>query len=300
MNFFLLIALLTGLGSTADLSVWEFDGSCEPHRVAIQKAYNDAEIMAVKAQEDFKMLSSARPAYPAGRTQRISNWDRVSRAVVNMFGFVPNPRGHDTKEAHYSNVMYVFDRMVKTLQQGEMVPEKGYGGLKPLMVCTEDVFTWVGQDDADPHDPARRPLHESRPDVVKGGHVGAWVYKKRYFAQLKKDSVGICRKNKWAVTLTRFDFLILCPKSFTGEMAQTASAVDAKNGVKVSDSLDTFGHTSLSRVMVHEFAHWFGSDGKGAPGDRQAFKYATRGANAALFSSYRSTDGRQKWRLRLP
>ncbi|KAH7127981.1 hypothetical protein B0J13DRAFT_454057 [Dactylonectria estremocensis] len=270
MKVSLLFGFLTGLGWAADLNVWDFDDSCTPHHDALEKAYNDAERMAVKAQQDLETLQDQRPEYPAGRVNNISNWDRIARAVTNMFGFVPDKGGHSPTEEHYSNVLYVFDRMVTTLHENKMVPENGYGGLKPLMVCGDDMWTWVGRDDTDPNDAAQRPLHESRADDIQTAHSGAWVYKNRYLAAVNKDSsVGICRPGIWAVTLMRFDLLIFCPPSFSEEVAQTPSAVDARDGIKIGDKLDTFGHTSLSRIMVHELAHWFGSDGAGGMSNRR-------------------------------
>ncbi|KAF4449377.1 hypothetical protein F53441_7356 [Fusarium austroafricanum] len=260
--------LLTGFGLAADLSVWDWDESCQTsERVdAFQKAYNDAEILAVKAQQDLDFIRGARPDFMSDMR---TNWDRISRAVTNMFGFVPNRAGHDPNEEHYANVRYVFDRMVRTLHDGQMVPEKGYSGFKPLLVCDESQFVWVGRDDKDPHDPAGRPLRESRSHEIGDTTDGAWVYKNRYLVNSNKQNTpGICRPGTFAVTLTRYDFVIFCPPSFTANVAQTKSAVDAKDSISEGNTLDSFSMTSLPRVMVHEFAHFFGGDGTGGPENR--------------------------------
>lgn len=159
--------------------------------------------------------------------------------------------------------------MVKTLHSDEMIPANGYGGLKPLLLCDESKFFWVGRDDKDPYDPAGRLLRESRPKEMAGQTAGAWVYKKRYLVNaVKQASTGLCRPGVFAITLTRNDFIIFCPPSFKDEVAQTKSAVDAKDGVQKDDALDTYSATSLSRVMVHELAHWFGGDKTGGPENR--------------------------------
>jgi hypothetical protein len=163
----------------------------------------------------------------------------------------------------------VYDRMVKTLHNDEMIPANGYGGLKPLLLCDESKFVWVGRDDKDPHDPAGRPLRESRPKEMAGTKAGAWVYKKRYLVNgVKQPDTGLCRPGVFAVTLTRNDFIIFCPPSFQDPVASTKSAVDAKDSVQKDDVLDTYSATSLSRVMVHELAHWFGGAGNGGTDNR--------------------------------
>jgi hypothetical protein len=293
MKLLSLVAFLAGLSSAADLSVWELDESCEPHRDAIQKAYNDAEYMAAKAQEDLLTLLDPRPAYSKGTAERVRNWDRIARAVTNMFGFVPNKDGSKMDDKYYSDLMCkfmpyllqtlswldcetnisvdVFHRMTTTLRDGKMVPENGYGGLKPLMLCDRDKFTWVGAEDEDPKDPEKRPLKVSRSKDILPGHVGAWTYKDRYIgAQTKGNAVNLCNPGEWAITNTRLDFMIICPQSFGNEVAQTPSAVDVKDSDMTpnNDSLDKYGSKSLSRILIHELTHWFGGAGTGGLSNR--------------------------------
>jgi hypothetical protein len=160
--------------------------------------------------------------------------------------------------------------MVKTLHDGQMVPENGYsGGRKPLLMCDEKKWVWVGRDEKDPHDPQGRPLRESRSSEITPGISGAWVYKNRYLAVRSKAATpGLCRNGLWAVTLTGYDFIIFCDHAFGDQTANTRSAVDAKNTAARGDRLDSYSSTSLSRIMVHEFAHWFGADKTGGPGNR--------------------------------
>lgn len=195
--------------------------------------------------------------------------------------------------------------MVKTLHNDEMVPANGYGGLKPLLLCDESKFVWVGRDDKDPHDPAGRPLRESRPKEIGDAKAGAWVYKKRYLVNsVKQANTGLCRPGVFAVTLTRNDFIIFCPPSFEDPMAGTESAVDAKDSVQKDDKLDTYSATSLSRVMVHELAHWFGGDGTGGPENRNSTcslndAFSTCGVLTCYVCSPRSTSCRKRRSPRL-
>ncbi|KAF5717824.1 hypothetical protein FMUND_5555 [Fusarium mundagurra] len=165
-----------------------------------------------------------------------------------MFGFVPNEDGYDPNEEHYSNVRYVYDPMVKTLHNDEMMPANGYSGLKPLLLCDESKFVWAGRDDKDPHEDG--PFESPDP--------------RRWW----QANTGPCRPGIFAVTLTRDDFIIFCPPSFQGPVAGTKSAVDAKDTVQKDDMLDKYSATSLSRVVVHELAHWFGGDAPGGPENR--------------------------------
>ncbi|KAF4343783.1 hypothetical protein FBEOM_2285 [Fusarium beomiforme] len=298
MKISLPIALFAGLGLAADMNVWDLDDSCQTpeRRDAFNKAYSDAEVLAVKAQEDLEKLKGARPDFVSNMR---TNWDRIARAATNMFGFVPNKDGHDPNEEHYSNVRYVFDRMVKTLKDDQMVPENGYGGLKPLLLCDENRFVWVGRDDKDPHDPAGRPLRESRSHEITGSTAGAWVYKKRYLVNVvKQPSTGLCRPGTFAVTLTRNDFVIFCPPSFEAKVANTKSAVDAKDSAQEGDTLDSYSATSLSRIMVHEFAHWFGGDKSGGLENRNVPDQQAVGKNGDLV--FQAPDGKRTTDASLP
>jgi hypothetical protein len=159
--------------------------------------------------------------------------------------------------------------MVKTLHDGQIVPENGYGGLKPLLMCDEKKWVWVGRDEKDPHDPAGRPLRESRASTMTPATGGAWVYKKRYLAAgSKADTPGLCREGVWATTMTRYDFIIFCDPSFGDKTANTKSAVDAKDTAAKGDKLNSYSSLSLARIMVHEFSHWFGGDKTGGPDNR--------------------------------
>ncbi|KAF5573009.1 hypothetical protein FPANT_12654 [Fusarium pseudoanthophilum] len=224
-----------------------------------------------QSQEDLEKLKGARPGFVSNMR---TNWDRIARAATNMFGFGPNKDGHDPNEEHYSNVRYVCDRMVKTLHNDEMIPASGYGGLKPLLLCDESKFAW------------------SRPKEMADNKAGAWVYKKRNLVNsIKQASTSLCRPGVFAITLTRNDFIIFCPPPFKDEVANTKSAVDAKDSVQKDDMLDTYSATSLSRVMVHDLAHWFGGDKTGRPENRSIPDQQAVGKEGALV--WQKPDGKR-------
>lgn len=105
MRISLLFGLLAGLGWAADLNAWDFDSTCTGQQAALQKAYDDAALLAAKALQDLQTIQSPRPRYTRANIPRIQEWDRVARAVTNMFGFVPDPAGHSATETHLSNVL---------------------------------------------------------------------------------------------------------------------------------------------------------------------------------------------------
>ncbi|KAH6894712.1 hypothetical protein B0T10DRAFT_590429 [Thelonectria olida] len=270
MRISLLFGLLAGLSWAADLNAWDFDNTCTGQQAALQKAYDDAALLAAKALQDLQTIQSPRPRYTRANIPRIQEWDRVARAVTNMFGFVPDPAGHSPTETHLSNVLYVYNRMNQALQSSQNVPAGGYSGLhqKSMIMCGDSVWRWVGRNDADPYDPAGRPLSVSRATQI-GANAGAWAYQERYMANGNPNSVGLCRPGIYAVTMTRYDFIVFCDASFAAQIAGTQSAIDGKNGAAVGDRVDTYGQFSLSRIMIHELAHWYGGAGTGTINERR-------------------------------
>lgn len=84
----------------ANLDIWDIDESYAPHRQILQKAYNDAAIMAAKALKDIEFVQQPRPLQD-GKLQERMEWDRIARAVNNMFGFMPNEGGTDPEANEY-------------------------------------------------------------------------------------------------------------------------------------------------------------------------------------------------------
>lgn len=150
------------------------------------------------------------------------------------------------------------------------MPEKGYSGLheKSLITCGDSSWKYIKKDEADPFDPAGRPLSESRANEIASA-AGAWAYKNRYIVNGDPTSVQICRKGVYAITMTRWDLITFCDPSFTAPVTGAPSPIDGKAGVQIDTKLDSFGQFSLSRIMIHELAHWYGSGGSGTASDRR-------------------------------
>lgn len=176
--------------------------------------------------------------------------------------------------------------MNQALQSSQNVPAGGYSGLhqKSMIMCGDSVWRWVGRNDADPYDPAGRPLSVSRATQI-GANAGAWAYQERYMANGNPNSVGLCRPGIYAVTMTRYDFIVFCDASFAAQIAGTQSAIDGRNGAAVGDRVDTYGQFSLSRIMIHELAHWYGGAGTGTINERRG-----RFSISACFEDLEFTD----------
>ncbi|KAK7415731.1 hypothetical protein QQX98_005644 [Neonectria punicea] len=272
MRFSFLVGLLAGLSQAVNLyDTWEVDKHCRGKGATLEKAYIDSALMADKALLDLQKIQRPRPRTTRSNIPEIREWDRVARAVTNMFGFVPNQAGHSPINDPLADVLYVFNRMNESLNGPHNLPVNGYAGVyyKPLIMCGPDQWRWIAKDDKDPNDPAHTLL-ESKGDLLKGGS-GAWVYGTRYISNGDPTHVGPCRSPAtYAVTMTRWDLLTFCDLSFSAvALADIKSLVDHKKNFKVGDKLGSFAQNSLQRVMVHEFAHYYGADGFGTPDDRK-------------------------------
>lgn len=154
----------------------------------------------------------------------------------------------------------VYNRMSQALHGNENIPAEGHTKLYPkaLWLCGEKPWKWYNKDEIDPNDPLNRPLFLSRPDMFTMA-VGVWIYKKRYITNGDPRSVGTCGQYTLANTMVLYDMITFCDISFIPPVAGAESPVDGKIGVVAGNKrLDDFGQYSLSRIMVHELAHWYG------------------------------------------
>jgi hypothetical protein len=88
----------------ANLDIWDIDISCAPYRPVLQKAYNDVAIMAAKALKDIQFVQQPRPQHYNQLHDQIE-WDRVARAVENMFGFMPDKAGTDPENKYLKRIL---------------------------------------------------------------------------------------------------------------------------------------------------------------------------------------------------
>ncbi|KAK7430503.1 hypothetical protein QQZ08_003022 [Neonectria magnoliae] len=294
MRLSFLVGLFAGLGQAIDIyTTWEVDSHCRGKGAALDKAYKDSAVIVAKVVQDLQTIQKPRPARPTrSNIEEIKEWDRVARAVTNMFGFVPDQAGHSPTETHMAAVLYVFNRMNQALQGSQNVPTNGYAGIyyKPLIMCGPGAWRWISRDSQDPNDRDERPLGVSKAALL-GAADGAWVYGTRYIVNGDESHVGPCKSPAtYAVTMTRWDLVTFCDLSFSDTVAGTKSLVDNKNAFKEGDKLDDFAQPSLQRIMIHEFAHYYGADGLGTPDDRKVDDVQAVSSNGELV--WKGADGK--------
>ncbi|KAL6694606.1 hypothetical protein J3F84DRAFT_349745 [Trichoderma pleuroticola] len=215
--------------------------------------------MSAKALKDLQFVQQPRPQQDTKRKESLE-WDRIARAV-NIFGFNPDEQGTNSENRFMQKVLGVYGDMSKALHGNENIPAKGFTQLhsKALLMCGDEPWKWYSVNDIDPYDPMNRQLHISQPEVEGGG---AWAYKRRYHANGNPNSIGICRPEIYAVTQPQYDMITFCDFSFHKGTSEVISPVDKRlNVVEGVTKLDDFAG-SLSRIVIHELTHWYGSKSK--------------------------------------
>ncbi|KAM6484539.1 hypothetical protein HDV62DRAFT_404364 [Trichoderma sp. SZMC 28011] len=259
LGLFLSLGRVTGLNVRGvNLDIWDVDDSCNPYRPLLQKAFDDAATMSAKALKDIRFVQQPRPQQDTKRMESLE-WKRIARAVNNIFGFNPDEQGTHPGNEFMQRILQVYGDMSTALHGNENIPAEGFTSLhsKALLVCGDGMWKWYGGHDIDPYDPMRRQLHITQPKVARNG--GAWAYKRRYHANGNPHSIGICRPTVYAVTQAPYDMITFCDLSFGKATTTVVSPVDGKDRVVEGvTKLDDFAG-SLSRIMVHELAHWYGS-----------------------------------------
>ncbi|KAL7947387.1 hypothetical protein V8C42DRAFT_363835 [Trichoderma barbatum] len=259
--FGLLLSLSCVTHGQPNLDIWDIDETCTTHRPVLQKAYNDVALMAAKALKDIQFVQQARPQYNT-RSNKRKEWDRISRAVITMFGFAPDTQGTSPDNKYMKRILEIYRDMNEALQGDRNLPDRGFTKRhdKALWMCDDRQWEWYHRGRSDPNDPALLPLFVSRKDIMEG-EQGAWIYKDRYITNNDPRSAYICSPGTHAKTHVTYDMITFCPSSFTGSVAEAESPVDGKNVLVLGKRLDDFGQYSLSRIMFHELVHWYGSKG---------------------------------------
>ncbi|KAM0206064.1 hypothetical protein ACHAQI_008555 [Fusarium lateritium] len=264
MKLSVLSGLFLGLCQAADIGqIWDVHPSCNDHIATLQSAYDDVTVMAAKAQTDLGTIQNPRPRFTRNAAPQVLEWDRVARNIKTLFGFIPDQAGHSNGDTHLNQVVSLIGNMNDALQGTQNKPENGYTGLhgKPMIACGDDMWEHKSVNEIDPNDPTGT---KSISDMAKerkldiGGNTEAWIFGKRYHYNKNAGSGEICRTGVYAVTMTNLDLITFCPPSWSSDMANTVSAVAGKDNTQEGQTLDRYGYLSLSRVMMHEFAHWYG------------------------------------------
>ncbi|KAF5623060.1 hypothetical protein F52700_10373 [Fusarium sp. NRRL 52700] len=245
---------------------WEIDDSCDAPRLEkLDEAHSEIVELLTKVTRDIAYVQQPRPVTRWGK----SNWDRISRNLAGLFGLQSGDaiieNGYDPGEQYFSQVLYTYDRMYQALVKGKPVPQNGWSGKlrdqeqhsKPLLLCG-DTRTWerFEKDDPDKYD-ASKTVGQVFPEAAN--HGGAFIRANRYLgASPGETHPEICR-GLYGMTLHRQDLITIC--DMTLEFDDEKWPV--RDGGQVVDGTDLdrdhFGRQSLVRVMLHEFAHYYGS-----------------------------------------
>jgi hypothetical protein len=155
--------------------------------------------------------------------------------------------------------------MYQALVKGKTVQENGYPGKlkdqsehsKPLLLCG-DTRNWeyFDQNAPDKYDKSKKVV-EVFPDAAK--HGGALIRGNRYLeATPGNRNPGFCT-GKYGFTLIHHDLITICDETL--QLAVEKWPVRDGGEVVADTDLDRahFGRQSLVRVMLHEFAHYYGS-----------------------------------------
>lgn len=105
LGLFLSLGRVAGLNvKGVNLNIWDVDDSCKPYLPLLQKAFDDAATMSAKALKDLKFVQQPRPQQDTKRTESLE-WDRIARAVNNIFGFNPDEQGTNSENTFMQKVL---------------------------------------------------------------------------------------------------------------------------------------------------------------------------------------------------
>lgn len=154
--------------------------------------------------------------------------------------------------------------------QGDPLPERGFSqklrqlDRKPLIMCNDTSWTYRGRMMPDLYDKSKTVMRVF-PKVIERGddgnfkYEGTWIYKNRYIPGGNVGGPQICPGGIHAVTQQNLDMITFCDDIFKFNPNQ--SAVHNASDIKVGTGIDRTGIAthSLARVMLHEFAHYYGT-----------------------------------------
>lgn len=166
--------------------------------------------------------------------------------------------------------------------QGDALPERGFStklralNKKPLILCGESSWKYYDRKANDPYDTSKN-IEQTFPKVTErwrtstGEYIdkygGAWIHKNRYvegnetFTSKEEILTGplICPNGKLGVTQQKLDMITLCDSVF--RMGPYKSVVHNVHDVREGVDIDNSGIAtkSIARIMLHEFAHYYGT-----------------------------------------
>ncbi|KAJ4132916.1 hypothetical protein NW754_015729 [Fusarium falciforme] len=217
--------------------------------------------MVTKAQSDLNLVL---PRFEKKSNPRWTAQHRIARAMGRCFGFMPDAKNDNAKtDQRWSRLFQILDVMVLGLQGPGVTLQ--FGNHVPLIVCKDDVWTWVGADDLDPETPGldssdydeetRVKLKEDfkmknrHPEEFAQGYSGGRYYRQRmdWRKKVAQNPPGQ-------------------PFNFQSKSINAGSPVGAqipRDETKIG-SFDA----SVSNTFVREFTHWYGSANSGHGAER--------------------------------
>ncbi|KAF4340660.1 hypothetical protein FBEOM_5376 [Fusarium beomiforme] len=246
---------------------WEIDESCDGERLrTLESAHAEIVEILTKVTRDLSLVQQPKPT--SAKTRLGTSWNRIARNLAGLFGIPPpdDPakNGYDPEEQYFKQVLYTYDRMYQALVNGKAIPEKGYSdqlknlNKKPLLMCGDTSGWEFYAKDAEDKYTKDKTVQDVFPRA--SGWDGAFIHANRYLPASKAwQTPGLCKPGIYGVTRTTNDLLTICDLALTLEDSQwpVRDAARVEEGTDLDR--DNFGRESLVRVMIHEFAHYYGS-----------------------------------------
>lgn len=303
LTFSFLFALLITAGLAAPTldQIWEVDESCNEVRHALNTSFSAVREMVKAARRDLFRIQEKKIRRKISGPLNSTNWDRIARNMAVTFGLEPpaDPyqNGYDTENEHFQQVNCMLSSLLPIIKalapptdnpnedtigrlwgglvQGDALPERGFSkklrqlDKKPLIICNDTVWTYRSKLMPDLYDPTKNimkvfpKVNERRPDT-SFIYKGAWIHKNRYIPGGPDGGPRVCPGGIDAVTMQSLDMITFCDDILKFNPNQ--SAVHNASDIKLGTNIDRTGIAtkSLARVMLHEFAHYYGTK---APAD---------------------------------
>ncbi|KAJ4003970.1 hypothetical protein NW766_011825, partial [Fusarium irregulare] len=294
---FTLFIIAISAVSTLD-QIWEVDESCDGKRKELDAAFSDVRKMVMAARRDLFRIQEKKPDRKSSGPLGDYNWNRIARNMAVVFGLAPPhdmyQSGYNTTNEHFQRVNCMFctsflafngspgstdtifedtiDRLWGGIVQGDALPERGFSNKlrelnkKPLIMCSDSTWTYRAKLQPDLYEKPKNimkvfPGVNEKNDDGTYKYSGAWIHKHRYIGAGPFRSPVICPPEQaiLGVTNQKLDMITFCDDVFKFNANQSAvcNASDIRVGLDIDDS--GIATKSIARVMLHEFAHYYGT-----------------------------------------
>lgn len=156
--------------------------------------------------------------------------------------------------------------MRQAVVEGKVAFEKGFSGklsdkIKPLLECGETHYKKRARGDDDIQNPKKK-VYEVDPFLrANTGYTVAFINGHRYIASPNTNAKtpGLCDSGRIGLTTQREDLITFCKSFF--DLADKTLPVHDDVGTVINKHINDFAGDSKTGTMVHEFAHYFGTQG---------------------------------------